>query len=62
MLEVFHTAETVLAKPIPHRLGPHREGDPVILVASNAKAKETLGWSPGNSGLPTLIRSTVAFL
>jgi UDP-glucose-4-epimerase GalE len=62
VLEVLHTAETVLAKPISYRLGPRREGDPVILVASNAKAKETLGWSPGNGDLPTLIRSTAAFL
>ena len=37
--------------------GPRREGDPAKLVASNEKAKKTLGWKPVSSDLETIIRS-----
>ena len=31
---------------IPITVGPRREGDPPILVATSARARETLGWTP----------------
>ncbi|HXG39312.1 MAG TPA: UDP-glucose 4-epimerase GalE [Candidatus Limnocylindrales bacterium] len=57
VLEVLRTAETVVGRPIPHRLGPRRAGDPPILVASNARARDVLGWSPRRSALEPMIRS-----
>lgn len=44
--EVFSACEEVTDKKIPYKICPRRAGDPAILVASNKKAREILGWSP----------------
>ena len=53
--EVIDTAQRVLGKPVPHAIGPRRPGDPAILLASNARARELLGWTPMRSDLATII-------
>lgn len=59
--EVLAAAESVVGRPIPHRIGPRREGDPPILVASNARARELLGWTPRRSTLIEMIGSAWAW-
>lgn len=41
------------------RLGPRREGDPAVLVASYAKAERELRWKPEHSQLDFLIRTAL---
>lgn len=41
------------------RLGPRREGDPAVLVASYAKAERELRWKPEYSQLDFLIRTAL---
>ncbi|HEX5465253.1 MAG TPA: UDP-glucose 4-epimerase GalE [Candidatus Limnocylindrales bacterium] len=44
--EVLDAAARVIGQEVPHTLGPRRPGDPPILLASNQRAAEVLGWSP----------------
>lgn len=53
--EVVETARKVTGHPIPAKEEPHRSGDPSMLIASSAKAKEVLGWNPQYADLETII-------
>jgi UDP-glucose 4-epimerase len=55
--EVLAVAEQVVGRPIPHQIGPRRAGDPAILVASNERAADILGWQPTQSSLEEMIAS-----
>ncbi|MBF8263274.1 MAG: UDP-glucose 4-epimerase [Parachlamydiales bacterium] len=56
-LEIIHAIQKYCGKTIPVRLEQRRSGEPAILVASNQKAKEAIGWSPQMSDLTVLIDS-----
>jgi len=62
VLEVVRAAEAVVGRAIPHTLGPRRAGDPSALVASNARARELLGWTPRRGSLPEMIGSAWTWL
>jgi len=55
--EVLASAARIAGREIPHAVGPRRAGDPPVLVASNARARETLGWAPRRSTLDEMIGS-----
>ena len=55
--QVLDTARQVVGRPIPHRYGPRRAGDPPVLVASNDRAREVLGWQPTRGSLEEMIGS-----
>jgi UDP-glucose 4-epimerase len=59
--EVLAAAAAVVGGPIPHVVGERRTGDPPVLVASNARAGEVLGWSPRRSTLEAMIGSAWAW-
>jgi UDP-glucose 4-epimerase len=59
--EVLAAAEAVVGQPVPHAVGPRRAGDPPVLVASNARASESLGWAPARSTLEAMIGSAWAW-
>jgi UDP-glucose 4-epimerase len=59
-LEVLRTAEAVVGHPIDYELGSRRAGDPPVLVASNDRARELLGWTPRRS-LEEMISSARAW-
>jgi len=61
VLEILNAAQTVVGRPVPHRTGRRRAGDPPVLVASNARAAEVLGWHPCHSSLPEMIGSAWAW-
>ncbi len=46
VLEVIRAVEAVTGSPVPHMVGPRREGDPPSLVADSAKLRGKLGWKP----------------
>ena len=52
--EIIDTARKVTGKPIPAVVEPRRAGDPSVLIASNKKAQEVLGWKP-ERGLEQII-------
>ena len=52
--EIIETARAITGKEIPAIVEPRRAGDPSILIASNKKAAEVLGWKP-ERGLETII-------
>ena len=55
--EVIDTARTVTQDDIPAVIAPRRAGDPAQLIASSAKARETLGWNPEHDSLEEIIAS-----
>ncbi len=55
--EVLQTAEQVTQRPIKAMIAPRRAGDPSILVANAAKAREMLGWQPQFPTLEAIIES-----
>lgn len=59
--EVIDTARTVTGAEIPAEVGPPRPGDPGTLVASSAKIREELGWSPEYSTLEDILSSAWAW-
>ena len=57
VLEVIQAARRVSKRDIPFELAPRRAGDPPILVAANAKAREQLGWKPGLTDIESIIET-----
>ncbi|HEX8181015.1 MAG TPA: UDP-glucose 4-epimerase GalE [Pyrinomonadaceae bacterium] len=55
--EVIDVARAVTGRAIPVRVGPRRAGDPALLVASSAKIKRELGWTPQFQDLRLIIQS-----
>lgn len=59
--EVIKAVEKVTGKPLPVTVGPRREGDPAKLIASSAKAKERLGWTPKKPSLEDIVGDAWTF-
>jgi UDP-glucose-4-epimerase GalE len=57
--EVMAAVERVTGKPVPHAVGPRREGDPARLVADPQFAVERLGWRTSRSELATIVDDAV---
>jgi UDP-glucose 4-epimerase len=53
--EVIEAARRVTGHPIPLRDDPPRAGDPPVLVADAARARQELGWTPQYEDLDTII-------
>ena len=53
--QVVDTVAQVSGRPVPHKMGPRRPGDPARLVASNAKAQRELGWAPSWAALESIV-------
>ena len=60
--QVIETAERVTGRQIPVREGNRRPGDPAVLVASSARARAELGWTPKRASLAEIIADAWAFL
>jgi len=61
VLEMIEAARRATKLPIPSKLAPSRAGDPARLIASSAKAKEVLGWSPKYTQVEDIISSAWNF-
>ncbi len=57
--QVIDTVGEVLGKPVPHTIGPRRDGDPPQLVAAVERAREKLGWVTNRSDLKTIVEDAV---
>ena len=61
VLEIIDAAEKVVGTPIKREMVGRRAGDPDILVASNVKAREVLGWDLKHSSIEEIISSAWNF-
>ncbi|MGG5811212.1 UDP-glucose 4-epimerase GalE [Falsiroseomonas sp. CW058] len=59
--EVIETVGRIAGRPVPHTLGPRREGDPAVLVASSAKLRADTGWTPRFASLDDIVRTAWAW-
>jgi UDP-glucose-4-epimerase GalE len=55
--DVLAAVERVTGRPVPHRFGPRRPGDPARLVASSELIRRELGWAPALGDVDTIIRT-----
>ncbi|MEV7979799.1 UDP-glucose 4-epimerase GalE [Streptomyces sp. NPDC086519] len=59
--EVIETVRQVTGHPIPEVVAPRRGGDPAVLVASAATAREKLGWNPTRADLAGIVADAWEF-
>ncbi|CAL9486264.1 UDP-glucose 4-epimerase GalE [Streptomyces griseomycini] len=59
--EVIETVREVTGHPIPEVVAPRRGGDPAVLVASAATARERLGWKPSRTDLTGIVADAWEF-
>ena len=59
--EIADAIERAAGRPLPRRVGPRRVGDPPALMASNARAREVLGWTPVDSSIDRIVSSAWAW-
>jgi UDP-glucose 4-epimerase len=57
VLDVIRVAEKMAGRKVPYEVGPRREGDVAVLLASKARAEQVLGWKPRLSSLETIIET-----
>lgn len=59
--QIVDVAKQVTGLDIPVVEGARRSGDPAVLVASSAKARKILGWSPSRPDMETIIGTAWEF-
>lgn len=59
--EVLTVAEAIVGRPIAHRVGPRRPGDPPVLVASAERGASVLGWRARRGNLEDMVGSAWAW-
>ena len=59
--QVVEVVRAVTGHPIPVEMAPRRPGDPAALVASSAKARAELGWTPQKPDLPDIVADAWTF-
>ena len=59
--EVIDVVKRVSGVDFEVRLRERRPGDPASLVASNARARQVLGWTPRYGDLDTIVRHALAW-
>ncbi len=59
--EVLAAVEAATGRPVPHRIGPWRAGDPPVLVADASRAHTVLGWEPTHPDLTEIVASAWAW-
>jgi UDP-glucose 4-epimerase len=57
VLQVIQAARQVTGVPIACERAPRRAGDPAVLVASSARARELLGWQPAYGKIEAIIET-----
>jgi UDP-glucose 4-epimerase len=55
--EVVEAVRRVTGRPVPVVRAGRRPGDPAVLVASSARAREVLGWRPCHATLEEIVRT-----
>ena len=59
--QIIDAARKVTGRDFPVEVAPRRAGDPAVLIASNRKAREELGWVPAHSDAESILASAWAW-
>jgi UDP-glucose 4-epimerase len=59
VLEVIDAVKRVSGVDFAVEFGPRRPGDPASIVASNARARAALGWTPEHDNLEEIVRQAL---
>ena len=59
--QIIDAARKVTGRDFPVEVAPRRAGDPAVLIASNRKAREELGWMPAHSDAESILASAWAW-
>ena len=59
--QIIDAARKVTGRDFPVEVAPRRAGDPAVLIASNRKAREELGWMPAHSDAESILASDWAW-
>jgi UDP-glucose 4-epimerase len=59
--EMIQAAKNATGEDIAYQVADRRAGDPAVLIASNKKAKDILGWSPKFTAVEDIIKSAWKF-
>ena len=59
--QIIDSARKVTGRDFPVEVAPRRAGDPAVLIASNRKAREELGWVPAHSDAESILASAWAW-
>ena len=59
--QIIDAARKVTGRDFPVEVAPRRAGDPAVLIASNRKAREELGWVPAHSAAERILASAWAW-
>ncbi|MFI5177802.1 MAG: UDP-glucose 4-epimerase GalE [Vicinamibacterales bacterium] len=59
--QVLESVTRATGREVPHAIGPRRPGDPARLVASSARARRELGWTPRLAALDEIVRTAWAW-
>jgi UDP-glucose 4-epimerase len=54
--QVLETVAEVSGLEVPHSLGPRRDGDPAVLIASSDRIRAELGWNPAYPDLRDIVQ------
>ena len=57
--EVLNTTAALVGHEVPHTIGPRRDGDPPVLIASSDRAMQVLGWRARRPSLDEIIGSAL---
>jgi UDP-glucose 4-epimerase len=55
VLEVVRAVERLGGRPVPHRIGARRAGDPPVLVGSSERISGELGWRPRHASIEAIV-------
>ena len=61
VLQVIEAVGRAIGRPLPHKLGPRRDGDPASVVADPSLARAELGWTPVHSSLDEIVATALAW-
>lgn len=58
VLEVVNKIEEIFNQKLNYNIVGRRAGDPAVVIASNKKAYELIGWKPNHSNIETILKTT----
>ena len=61
VLQVIEAVGRAIGRPLPHKLGLRRAGDPASVVADPYLARAELGWTPVHSSLDEIVATALAW-
>ena len=59
VMEIISAFEKISGIKVPYEIADRRPGDPAVLVASNKKAKELLGWQLKKSSIENILKTAL---